>query len=128
MDTPESVPTPTAVPETIQTAQTPAAVHKNTLMAALAYLGILVIIPYLAAKDDSFVKFHIKQGLVLLVIEAVVWVLGTIFWGYGMMFWALIRIINLGTLIISIIGIVNAVQGNEKELPLVGQYGRNFNI
>ena len=97
---------------------------KKTLMAVLAYLGILVIIPFLMAKDDAFVKYHIKQGLVLVVIELVVYVV-------GMMMWALLPIlgiINLAVLVLAIIGIVNVVQGNEKELPLVGSFSKHFNI
>jgi uncharacterized membrane protein len=99
--------------------------QKNTLMAVLAYIGPLVIVSYLTAKDDPFVKFHIKQGLVLFVIEVAMWFLA------GMMFyqfWMIMNIINLATLVLSIVGIVNAVQGQEKELPLVGQFSKHFPI
>ncbi len=100
-------------------------VEKNTLMGVLAYLGILIIIPYLVAKDDAFVKFHIKQGLVLVVIELIVWVLGmNIMWG----FYGILSIVNLAAIVLSIIGIVNVVQGKEKELPLIGSLSKNFNI
>jgi uncharacterized membrane protein len=98
--------------------------EKNTLMGILCYLGPLVIIPLIVAKDDAFVKFHIKQGLVLLIIEAVVWALGMYVW----QFWALYELVNLLTFILSIVGIVNVVQGREKELPLVGSYGNSFKI
>ncbi len=99
--------------------------EKNTLMAVLAYVGILIIIPYLVAKDKPFVKFHLKQGLVLFIIEVIVWIATMYF------FWELydiLRFINLAMIVFSIIGIVNVLQGKEKELPLLGQFGRNFNI
>src|ERR1700733_6223614 len=92
------------------------------VMAILAYIGILVVIPYLVSKDDPFVKFHIKQGLVLLCIEIVVWIAGVIAW----MLWPLLDIVNLATLILSIIGIITATQHKEKALPIVGQYSRYF--
>ena len=97
---------------------------KNLLMGILSYIGILVIIPFLVAKNDPFVKFHIKQGLVLVVIELAVWVLGMMMW----QLWMLLNLVNLATLVLSIIGIVNVVQGNQKELPLVGSYAKHFNI
>ena len=99
--------------------------EKNTLMAVLAYLGILIIIPFLVAKDKPFVKFHLKQGLVLFIIEAIVWVLGMYF------FWELYRVlqlVNLAMIIFSILGIVNVLQGKEKELPLLGQFAKHFNV
>ncbi len=98
--------------------------QKNTLMGVLAYLGPLVIVSYIAAKDDPFVKYHIKQGLVLLIAEAVVWLLGSFFW----QLWVIYEIINLACVILSIVGIINVVQGHEKELPLVGQFAHQFKI
>ncbi|OGG49656.1 hypothetical protein A2763_03170 [Candidatus Kaiserbacteria bacterium RIFCSPHIGHO2_01_FULL_54_36] len=110
MDQPSGIPSP----------------HKNTLMAVLAYLGILVVIPLIVAKGDPFVKFHIKQGLVLVIIELAMWALAMTMLGWQLM--PLVQIVNLGVLILAVIGIVNAVQGKEKELPLVGSFARNFNF
>ena len=96
----------------------------KTVMGILAYLGPLVIVSYLVAKDDPFVKFHIKQGLVLVVIELIVWVLSSMIWSLFMF----MNLINLAVLILAIFGIVNVVEGREKELPLVGQFSRYFSF
>jgi uncharacterized membrane protein len=94
---------------------------KNTLMAILAYVGPFILVSYLTAKDDPFVKFHIKQGLVLVVIELIVWILIRMFWTL----WPL-QIVNLLVLVLSILGIINAAQGKEKALPVVGGYSEHF--
>lgn len=102
----------------------PTVYEKNTLMAVLAYLSILVLIPLLVAKDDPFVKFHVKQGLVLAIIGLLVSILSM-----GMMMWIffpIVGIINLGLLALSIMGIVNVIQGKEQKLPLVGHLADNF--
>lgn len=98
------------------------AASKNTLMGVLSYIGPLVIIPFLTSKDQPFVKFHIKQGLVVFSIEVIVYVLGMFVWGL----WPLLSLINLATLVLSIIGIVNVVEKKEKELPLVGSFSKYF--
>ena len=98
--------------------------ENKTLMGILAYIGPLVIVSYLVAKDDPFVKFHIKQGLVLIVIELIAWVLGSMFWRFFMF----INLVNLAVLVFAIIGIINVTQGQEKELPLVGQFSRYFSF
>ncbi|HWC57638.1 MAG TPA: hypothetical protein VG621_01645 [Candidatus Paceibacterota bacterium] len=102
---------------------TSSAHDQHTLMGILAYLGPLVIIPYATMKDDSFIKFHIKQGLVLLVLEVILWILSHIFFWY---LWGLVSLINLALLILAIIGIVNVVQKKEKELPVVGSFAKHF--
>lgn len=108
---------------TSNTPSTPgAAKQNNTLMGVLAYLGILIIIPFLMAKDEPFVKFHIKQGLILVIVELVVWVIGMTMW----QLWQVLQLVNLAAIVFAVIGIVNVVQGQQKELPLIGSLAKNF--
>lgn len=98
--------------------------QQNIAMAVLAYIGPLVVVSYLTAKDDSFVKFHIKQGLVLFTAEVVLSFTKSMFWSFGM-FWVLI---NFAISVLVIIGIINAIQGKEIELPIVGEFAKYFKI
>lgn len=95
----------------------------NTVLAVLSYLGPLVIISYLLGKDNEFVRFHSKQGMVVFGFEIVMWVLGSMMYLYFVM-----NLLNLATLILSIIGIVNAIKGEKKELPFVGGLAHNINF
>ncbi|MBY0533507.1 MAG: hypothetical protein K2P31_00890 [Rickettsiaceae bacterium] len=106
-----------------QAPNTTTAKHSENI-AIFAYLGPLVIIPYLTSKDNSFVKFHIKQGLVLISIEIICWLLMSMFFWT---MWPLISLVKLLTFILAILGIVNVVQKKEKELPLVGSFAHYFN-
>src|ERR1700754_1359030 len=85
--TPESSPsTPPATPSTppaphppyTQTAAgeqipDPADVEKNKVFALLSYLGILWLVPLLAAKESPFCKFHCNQGIVLSIATFVIY-------------------------------------------------------
>ncbi len=119
----ETTPVP-ATPEVTPAAETPQ--DNTTLMSILAYIGILVLVPYFTAKENPVVKFHIRQGLVLLVIEGAVFVGGEIMWGHILS--PIFAIINLGALVLSIIGIVNVLNKKQEELPLIGKYARHFTI
>lgn len=96
---------------------------KNTGMAVVAY--ILFFVPLLTdAKDDPFVKFHVKQGLVLLIASIALQVVGAVVPVIG---WFLILpLAGLATLVLFVIGILHAVNGEEKELPVIGQFAKNF--
>lgn len=91
-------------------------------MGVLSYLGPLLIIPLLVARDNAFAKFHVKQGLVLLIIEVAVSVLQGTIW----QFFLLYQIINFGVFVLIVIGIINALKGHQKELPLVGDLAHHF--
>jgi uncharacterized membrane protein len=100
----------------------------DVLMGVLAYLGILCLIPLLAAKDSEFAQFHAKQGVTLFAIEIGIvllqWVIGFIALMGGFGFFALISllvwIVWLGVLVLSVIGIINAVGKKMTPLPIVG--------
>jgi len=98
---------------------------KNVGMAVLCYFGILVLIPLLTdSKNDPFVKFHIKQGLVLLisyVIVSIITAIPIIGWVVGSILWLVL-------FILFIMGIINATGGKEQELPIIGKFGTKINI
>lgn len=100
---------------------------ETKFMAALAYVGPLVFIPFFLKKEDSYVHYHVKQGLVVFSIGAIIWVLKSWFVVFYFMY-NLLMIANLAVLVLSIIGIVNALKHQEKPLPFVGQFAHHFNF
>ena len=91
-------------------------IEKNKVMALLAY--IIFLIPLLAAKDSKFARFHTNQGLVLFlggIIASVVAVIPVIGW-------IVAPIAGLAITVLAIIGILNALNGRAKELPVIGKF------
>lgn len=109
-------------------AYTPEEITGGKGMSVLAYLGILVLIPLFAVKDNRFVRFHTNQGLVLCIVE-ILWniVYRIVRWilPYGFLY-RLVgfigTIVSLLFFVLLILGIVNACQGKAKELPIIGQF------
>lgn len=91
------------------TGPNPADVEKNKVFAILAYLGLLFLVPLLAAKDSPFAMYHANQGLLLFIMSLV---LGFI------PFVNIVAFIVI--LIFMIMGIINAANGLMKPLPLIG--------
>lgn len=90
---------------------------KNTGMAVVAY--ILFFIPLLTeAKHDSFVMYHVKQGFVLFIAAVIANILLVLMPFLMLVGWAL----QIGVLILLVIGIMNALAGKEEPLPLIGQF------
>jgi uncharacterized membrane protein len=99
--------------KTIETS-TKADIEKNKLNAVLSYLGILIIVPLLSeeAKKSPYAKFHINQGLVLIIA----WVIsGFVVW-VPLFGWAL----GIFLFVIWLIGLIGAAQGEMKRVPLLG--------
>ena len=106
-------------------------IEGNKLMAVLSYLGILVLVPILAAKDSPFAKFHATQGINLLIV-GVAWsivsgiisvILGLIGVAFLSVLWSIITwLVSIVIFLTMVIGILNAAQGKAKELPVIGGF------
>lgn len=94
------------------------------ILALLSYVGILFILPLMVRKEDQFVQFHAKQGLVLFLAELAV----SIWQAVPVIGWTTAPLLALVCFIFSIIGIVNVINGKKQELPLIGQYADKFKI
>jgi uncharacterized membrane protein len=100
-------------------------IQKNKVFAVLAYVGILFLVPLLAAPQSRFARFHTNQGIVLflagLILSAASAILAMIpFVGCLVAFAPVV--IGVGWLVLLVIGIVNAASGTYKPLPLIGHY------
>lgn len=95
--------------------------EESRLYAALSYIFILVFVPLLTRKNDPYVSYHARQGLVVFlgyIISAIAsfWVpvLGNIF--------------GLLLILISIFGVVQAVQGKRWHIPVITDIANKFSI
>lgn len=94
----------------------------DNLIAILSYLGILFLIPLLVSKDNRFVQFHAKQGLVLFIVEIIIALIAWI----PIIGWIGAPILWIICLVLSIIGIVNVVTGKQNPLPIIGKFAGKF--
>ncbi len=105
----------------------PADVEKNKVFALLSYVGILWLVPLVAAKDSPFAKYHANQGILLSVVGFVAGIAMTILALIivhvpvlnfcGCVSCAIWMVYMVGMLALAIMGILNAVNGKMKPLP-----------
>lgn len=85
------------------------------IVAYLTYVGLLIA---LVAGDREASRFHLNQSLVIWLAAAVCGLMG-----HAPLFGGLISVIGgLFCGICWFIGIINAMQGIEREVPLLGQF------
>ena len=96
----------------------------ENVYAILSYLWILCLVPVLMKKDNEFVKFHAKQGLVLFIVEMAVAIigiiplLGTVIYILGMLICGMI----------SLIGIIQVLMGNKWKIPVISEWAEKIEI
>ncbi len=107
------------------------------VMAILAYIGILFVIPLFTSKTNKFVMFHVEQGIALFISWFAVRI---IFIFLDPIFYKMISVtipcggsiigslVSLFLFILMIMGILNAAGGKVQSLPIIGSFGEKFNL
>ena len=109
-------------------------IDENKLWGILSYISLLCLIPLLTKKDNDFVYFHAKQGLVLFGAEIIVYIISSILrasiwsWGVLSILNVVFTLLNLGLVVLAILGIVNVIRNQKKELPLIGKLAQSLKI
>ena len=99
-------------------------ISNEKLCAILSYLYIGLIWYLLddKLKKSDFAKYHVKQGLVLLITNLI---LGA-FMGVPVIGWILAPILYVIILVLMILGIINVLANLKRELPVIGQFANYF--
>lgn len=93
-------------------------------MAIVCYLNLLVIIPLIFEKSNNFVRYHINQGLSLCLFTIVTGVIKLMLNDFLLYSYIFAILMALLIIIMMVIGIKNVCSGEEKPLPIIG----NFNL
>ncbi|MFH2063016.1 MAG: hypothetical protein ABIJ46_02565 [bacterium] len=93
---------------------------EQRLMAALSYVGILFLVPLLYPKKDEEIRFHLRQGVVVFIVDVLVSFVAWI----PLIGWSLALVM----LLVSIYGFIQAWQGERWEIPFLHQYAEKINL
>lgn len=100
----------------------------NKVMASLSYFGVLALVPLFAAKESPFARFHCNQGLILLIANVALTILkqvnASLIYQISSMLYGIINFafsgIGIVIWVFALIGLIAAIKGEKKELPLIG--------
>jgi len=99
-------------------------------MVVLSYLGLLALIPYLTKKEDPDILWHAKNGMGLLILDVVVWVvlfvLQIIFRNsvVGCGFATISCIVWIGILVLHIYCLIQGIGGKRPNIPMITDFAQ----
>jgi uncharacterized membrane protein len=97
--------------------------QENKHLALLSYVYILFLIPLLLRRDSKFCQFHAKQGLVLFVVE-----LGLSVFGWFLWIPPLGMLLVIAAMLISLIGVIKALNGEYWKIPYLYDWSEKIKI
>ena len=92
-------------------------IQQNRITAAIGYFGMLCFIPLLLNRKSPYAQFHAYQGLVLFLLETVLFMIFLVP-VVGMMIWAVLMV---GFAVVSVVAYWRALKGEAWEIPIIIQ-------
>lgn len=120
--------------ETRQLNITPEEIESGKTMGILAY--IFFVIPLLTARDNKFAMYHTEQAIILWIAFVIIYIaLMILTYVIGMISNSIACVVSIlgilpwiAYLVLWIMGLMNAIGGKVKELPVIGAYGAKLNL
>ncbi len=128
---PPPIPTPTAVPFPVDSPpMSEKDVSEGKAFAIISYVLNFLRLPFwlvpLIMRENEFALYHAKQCMLLWITVMVGMAAGAMlipFCGIGL---PVMLVIFVGAIVLDIIGLVRALNGQAKPLPLVGVYAEKW--
>lgn len=105
--------------------------QKNKVFHILSYIWVLFLISlFIPDKDNKAVRFHCGQGMILTIFSLACGVVETLLGlviGWIPVVGALVcglvgLVLGIASIVLMVIGIINAVNDKEEPLPVIGKY------
>jgi uncharacterized membrane protein len=92
-------------------------IEDNKVLAAIGYISFLCLLPLFLKRDSKFAQFHAKQGLVLFVVQLIV-------------FWVplLGQASMLLLFLVALFGAYQAINGEWYKLPYIYDFSKKINL
>lgn len=94
---------------------------ESRLYAAMSYLYVLVIVPWLLRRRDPFVNWHVRQGLIVLAVSVAALILAAWWPTAG-------SLLFFAVLIADVVALVMAMQGRRWRIPLLSMLAGKFRV
>ncbi|MBF0429537.1 MAG: hypothetical protein HQL94_11490 [Magnetococcales bacterium] len=88
------------------------------IMALLSYFGVLSLVPLIMNRDDAYVRFHARQGVILWMWEVIA-IYTLLVPGLGNLFF---RFSSFACLALSVVGVISVLLGRAWKFPVVGDW------
>ena len=90
----------------------------SRILAVMSYLGVLSLVPLVMNRNDPYVQFHARQGVILWMWEVLAIytllmpVVGKLFFKFS----------SVACVILSVIGVLAVVLGRAWKFPIIGDW------
>ena len=96
------------------------------IISYLTWIGWIIAFVLYNSNKSKLAAYHLRQTLALMILGILAYIVQIMLIFVPFLGWAIICIIWIGLLVLWIFGLVAAVNGQEKPMPVIGSLAQNI--
>lgn len=97
-----------------------------SIISYFTWIGWIIAFILYNSNKSQLAAYHIRQTLVLHILAIIVYILQIMLLFVPFLGWAIIGLLWIGLVVLWILGLVSAVNGQEKPIPVIGALAQNI--
>ena len=96
------------------------------IISYFTWIGWIIALVLHSSNKSQIGAFHLRQTLALMILGILAYIVQIILVFVPIIGWAIICLIWIGLLVLWILGLVAAINGQEKPMPVIGPMAQNI--
>ena len=96
------------------------------IISYFTWIGWIIALVLHSSNKSQIGAFHLRQTLALMILGILAYIVQIMLIFVPFLGWAIICIIWIGLLVLWILGLIAAVNGQEKPMPVIGPLAQNI--
>jgi uncharacterized membrane protein len=96
------------------------------IISYFTWIGWIVAFVMYNSNKSQLAAYHIRQSLTLMILGILCYILQIMLLFIPIIGWAVICLLWIGLIVLWVLGLVAAVNGQEKPIPVIGNMAQNI--
>jgi uncharacterized membrane protein len=97
-----------------------------SIISYFTWIGWIIAFVMYSSNKSQLAAFHIRQSLLLMILGILVYIIQIMLIFVPFLGWAVIGLLWIGIVVLWILGLVSAINGQEKPIPVIGALAQNI--
>jgi uncharacterized membrane protein len=97
-----------------------------SIISYFTWIGWIIAFVMFNSNKSQLAAFHIRQSLTIMILGILCYIVQIMLLFIPFIGWAIIGILWVGLVVLWVLGLISAINGQEKPIPVIGTMAQNI--
>ena len=96
------------------------------IVSYFTWIGWIIAFVLFNSSKSQLAAFHIRQSLTLMILGILCYIVQIMLLFVPFLGWAIIGLLWIGLIVLWVLGLISAINGEQKPMPVIGNLAQNI--